>query len=167
MAVYTHFDGMPGLWRAVRQEGFQRLSARLGSVERGRDPVQHLAALGVAYVENALENPDLYRVMFDAAFDVPEPDAAAATSEPLVVAARRAQDAGRFGQNATPDDIALRYWVSGHGLTSLAVTGVLAVADLQCMRRRWPLPCSRRRVTLRIAPGVQSRLHGGRGVAGM
>ncbi|NEK86613.1 helix-turn-helix transcriptional regulator, partial [Blastococcus saxobsidens] len=27
-ALYTHFGGMPGLWRAVRQEGFTRLAAR-------------------------------------------------------------------------------------------------------------------------------------------
>ena len=26
MAVYTHFGGMAGLWRAVRQEGFTRLA---------------------------------------------------------------------------------------------------------------------------------------------
>ena len=30
MAVYTHFDGMPGLWRAVRQEGFTRLARAVG-----------------------------------------------------------------------------------------------------------------------------------------
>lgn len=32
MAVYTYFDGMDGLWRAVRQEGFTRLAARLAEV---------------------------------------------------------------------------------------------------------------------------------------
>ena len=30
MAVYTHFGGLTGLWRAVRQEGFQRLAERTG-----------------------------------------------------------------------------------------------------------------------------------------
>jgi len=34
MAVYTHFGGMPGLWRAVRQEGFTRLARRLPSSSR-------------------------------------------------------------------------------------------------------------------------------------
>ncbi len=62
MAVYTYFDGMAGLWSAVRQEGFTRLAARLAGVRRGRDAVRHLAALGVAYTVNALMNPDLYRV---------------------------------------------------------------------------------------------------------
>ena len=131
MAVYTYFDGMPGLWSAVRQEGFTRLGKRLAAVDPCPDPVRHLAALGVAYVENALANPDLYRVMFDAGFDLPDPGAAAATFEPLVLGARRAQESGRFSVDVGPQDVAVRYWASGHGLTSLAVTGVLAVADLE------------------------------------
>ena len=96
MAVYTYFDGMPGLWGAVRQEGFHRLAEQLGSIQRGRDPVRHLAELGVAYVRNALTSPDLYRVMFDASWDLPDPAAAAAAFEPLVTGARRAQELGRF-----------------------------------------------------------------------
>ena len=136
MAVYTHFDGMPGLWRAVRAEGFERLARRMAAVRPGRDPVQHLAALGVAYVDNALENPDLYRVMFDATFDLPEPDVADATFEHLVAATRQAQEVGRFDPGAAPHDIALRHWASGHGVTSLAVTGVLPIAEL---RRHAPL----------------------------
>ena len=79
MAVYTYFDGMAGLWGAVRQEGFRRLEQRIGAVPASRDPVRHLAALGVAYVENALSNPNLYRAMFDATFDLPDPAAADAT----------------------------------------------------------------------------------------
>jgi hypothetical protein len=131
MAVYTYFDGMPGLWSAVRQEGFSRLGERLATVRPGRDPVRYLAALGAAYVKNALANPDLYRVMFDSAFDLPDPPAAAATFEPLVVGTRQAQAAGRFRREVDPNDVAVRYWASGHGLTSLAVTGVLPIVDLR------------------------------------
>jgi hypothetical protein len=69
--------------------------------------------------------------MFDAAFDLPEPDVAASSFEPLVVAARRARDEGRFDADARPDEVAVRYWASGHGVTSLAVTGVLTVTDLR------------------------------------
>ncbi|MBA2283286.1 MAG: WHG domain-containing protein [Actinomycetota bacterium] len=130
MSVYTYFDGMPGLWGAVRQEGFLRLAERLAGVERHRDPVRHLSALGVAYVRNALDGPDLYRVMFDASWDLPDPAAAAAAFEPLVEGAGRAQKAGRFSADTTPVDIALRYWADGHGVTSLAVTGVLSIDDL-------------------------------------
>lgn len=130
MAVYTYFDGMPGLWGAVRQEGFHRLSERLRSIEPGRDPVRDLATLGVAYVRSALASPDLYRVMFDATWDLPDPGAATAAFEPLVAGVRRAQAGGRFDRDGDPEDVALRYWADGHGVTSLTVTGVLTTEDL-------------------------------------
>jgi AcrR family transcriptional regulator len=128
MAVYTYFDGMAGLWSAVRQEGFTRLAERLDDVPSSADPVRHLAALGVAYVEHALANPDLYRVMFDSAYELPDPVAAGASFGHLVELAAVARDAGRFV--ADPADVAQRYWASGHGVTSLAVTGVLEVREL-------------------------------------
>jgi AcrR family transcriptional regulator len=131
MAVYTYFDGMSGLWRAVRQEGFTRLASRLATVVPGRDPVRHLAALGVVYVQHAQSNPDLYRVMFDSSSDLLDQAAAAATFEPLVAGVRRAQQAGRFAARVDPGDVATRYWATGHGVTSLAVTGVLPWADVR------------------------------------
>src|SRR5689334_2915927 len=63
MAVYTHFDGMDGLWKALRQEGFTRLAARFALITPTDDPVRDLTALVAAYLRNALEHPDLYRVM--------------------------------------------------------------------------------------------------------
>jgi len=131
MAVYTYFDGMAGLWGAVRQEGFRRLEQRIAAVPTSRDPARHLAALGVAYVENALSNPNLYRAMFDATFDLPDPATADATFGHLIAAAARAIDAGRFDPLTDPADLALRVWASGHGIVSLAVTGVLGAADVR------------------------------------
>ncbi len=127
MAVYTHFGGMPGLWRAVRQEGFTRLTARLATVPATDDPVRDLAALGAAYTANALAAPALYRAMFDAAAELEDPDAAAAPFRTLVDAAARARDAGRFASDSDPEAVATRFWAAGHGLASLVVTQVLPV----------------------------------------
>lgn len=125
MAVYTHFDGMPGLWRAVRQEGFTRLARRLDLVESTSDPVRDLAALGAAYVSNAVANPTLYRTMFDAGFDLDDPAAAEASLHLLVAGAARARQEGRFAEAADPAAVATRQWAMGHGLTMLVLTGVL------------------------------------------
>jgi AcrR family transcriptional regulator len=130
MAIYTYFDGMPGLWGAVRQEGFDRLRDGLAEVRPRRDPVQQLAALGVVYVETALAAPALYRVMFDSTFDLPDPQGAAATFGQLVTGVERAQRAGRFAVEVEARDVATRFWAAGHGLTSLAVGGVLPVEEL-------------------------------------
>ena len=125
MAVYTHFGGMPGLWSAVRQEGFTRLAARLDGVARTDDPVRDLAALGVAYARNALDAPELYRAMFDARADLADAPAADATFERLVTAAARARDEERLAPDTDPLGLATRYWAAGHGLVSLVVQGVL------------------------------------------
>jgi AcrR family transcriptional regulator len=125
MAVYTYFDGMPGLWRAVRQEGFTRLARRLAAVQCTADPVRDLAALGAAYVANALDAPALYRAMFDAAAELEDPEAAARSFQALVAATGRARAEGRFDRGCEPEAVALRFWAASHGLTMLVLTGVL------------------------------------------
>ena len=125
MAVYTHFGGMDGMWKALRQEGFNRLGTRLAAVPVSADPVRDLAAMGAAYVRNALDHPDLYRVMFDEDFDLEDAGAADDTLEHLVRAAERGREAGRFRADTDPRELATRSWVVGHGLVSLVSAGCL------------------------------------------
>ncbi|GGS95297.1 TetR family transcriptional regulator [Planobispora rosea] len=125
MAVYTYFDGMDGLWSAVRQEGFTRLEARLAAVAPSADPVRDLAALGAAYLSNAMAGPDLYRVMFDAAFELEDAAAADGTLHHLVRGVERAAAAGRLRDDVDPLELATQSWTVGHGLASLVATGPL------------------------------------------
>ncbi|MER5626691.1 TetR/AcrR family transcriptional regulator [Streptosporangium sp. NPDC002544] len=125
MAVYTYFGGMDGMWKALRQEGFTRLAAKFSTVTTSEDPVRDLTALVAAYLGNALEHPDLYRVMFDANFDLEDLKAADATLEYLVQAARRARDADRFRADTDPLELAIQSWAIGHGLVSLVANGPL------------------------------------------
>ncbi|MEU7002353.1 TetR/AcrR family transcriptional regulator [Nonomuraea sp. NPDC046570] len=125
MAVYTYFGGMDGLWKAMRQEGFTRLAAKLAAVSMSADPVRDLAALGAAYLSNALACPDLYRVMFDAGFELEDAGAADETLHCLVSAVERAKAAGRFRGDVDPLELATQSWAVGHGLASLVVTGPL------------------------------------------
>ena len=124
-ALYTHFGGMAGLWRAVRHEGFVRLGRRLAAVPRTDDPVRDLAALGAAYLDSARADPFLYRTMFDAAADLEDPAVADDAFALLVEAADRARRAGRFAGTSDPLAVATRYWAGGHGLAMLVVAGVL------------------------------------------
>src|ERR671917_926129 len=52
-ALYTHFGGMPGLWRAVRHEGFTRLAERLATVPPGGGPGRDPPAPGAAHPPTA------------------------------------------------------------------------------------------------------------------
>ena len=105
-ALYTHFGGMPGLWRAVRHEGFTRLAERLAAVPRSGDPVRDLAALGAAYLHSARSDPFLYRTMFDAAADLEDPAVADALSRcswtPRTGRGRPAASPGRRSRSRWP-----------------------------------------------------------------
>jgi AcrR family transcriptional regulator len=125
MAVYTYFGGMDGLWTAMRQEGFTRLATHLAAVAPSKDPVRDLAALGAAYLSNALASPDLYRVMFDAGFELEDAAAADDTLHYLVRAVERATATGRFHDDIDPLELATQSWFIGHGLASLVATGPL------------------------------------------
>ncbi len=125
MAVYTHFGGMDGLWRAMRQEGFTRLAGQLAAVETTTDAVRDLAALGAAYLASAVAAPDLYRVMFDAGFELEDPAAADEGLQQLVRAVERAKAAGRFRDDVDAPAAATQTWVIGHGLASLVTAGPL------------------------------------------
>lgn len=145
MAVYTYFGGMDGVWRALRQEGFTRLAARFAAVAESGDPVRDLAALAAAYVRHALEYPDLYRVMFDAAFDLDDPQAADDTLERMVAAAAQAKAVGRLRADVVSLETAVQTWVLSHGLVSLVATG--------------PMP----RTTLDLGPSMLTALLVGAG----
>jgi AcrR family transcriptional regulator len=122
MAVYTHFGGMEGLRRAVRREGFARLTDYFDDVQATEDPVADLSALGWAYCFNAVANPQLYRAVFLEA-PIDEEDVAlgrAAVQYPIDTVAR-CIEAGRFNP-ADPESVAIQLWVAGHGM----VTGLLA-----------------------------------------
>ena len=130
MAVYTWFGDMDGMWKALRQEGFTRLAARFAAVAAPADPVQELSTLVAAYLGNALDHPYLYRVMFDATFDLEDLKAADATLEYLVRAADRSRQAGRFRAGLDPLELAIQSWAIGHGLVSLVTPGPLPYATL-------------------------------------
>lgn len=139
MAIYTHFGGMPELRRAVRREGFARLAASLARVDETDDPVADLAMLGAAYYENALGNPDLYRVMF---MEQPLDDADAAlrddTFETLVASVRRSIASRRFAEGDAAA-LATEFWALGHGVITLQLAHLLSPDQaLDCLTGALP-----------------------------
>ena len=68
-APQRHFEDRAALVAAVAEEGFRGLRAhveRVGRLTHPRDPAARLHALGVAYVQFAVQNPAHFRVMFSA-----------------------------------------------------------------------------------------------------
>lgn len=138
MAVYTHFGGMPQLAEAMVSEGFRRLGQRLSTVEQTADPMADLFALGLAYRALALDNPQLYRLMFGLSTPVPRRgtwrNLLTADGIPtdlvegqtafrhLVSALARVIDSGRIrGEDSTT--AAAQVWSAIHGYVLLEIAG--------------------------------------------
>lgn len=137
MAVYTHFGGMTGLLDAVAADVFARFTAALTEVPDTEDPVADFLAIGLAYHQFALANPQRYQLIFGAA----SPASIARFRTDLTVtgsATNRADWAESFGalHNAVhrmmaagrirdDDELAVagRLWSINHGAVMLELAG--------------------------------------------
>jgi len=130
MAVYTHFDGMDELVRAMVHEGFARLAGRMRAVGPSADPVADVVALGRVYRRNAADHPHLYSVMFGgsglAGFSLNHDDRRHGlyTLEILVEAVVRCMAADRF-RAGDAQLVAHQLWTALHGLVTLELGGYL------------------------------------------
>lgn len=132
MAPYRHFADKEALLAAVAEYGFQQLCARLtAATATAPDPRAGLAALGVAYVVFARDEPSLFKLMFGPTIE--KKSAHPALDEAGCAcfdALRQAVEAARFGdREADLDDVSLACWSLVHGLASLIVDGRLAEED--------------------------------------
>ena len=128
-AVYTHFGSITELRRAIRRVGFERLAAYQTSYDKSDDPVADLAKQGWAYCRNALDNPNMYRVMFmEAPVDESDAGVGLYTFEMLVDVVRRCVEEGRF--RGDPADMALQTWASTHGVIALYLAGMFDEAEV-------------------------------------
>src|SRR5262249_46575528 len=127
-AIYSLIGSKPDLLREIYLEGFRRLADHLAATPPTEDPLAHLAALGHAYLENAIDNPALYQVMFGPPlpdFQASEDDIvfALSTLQTLIDAVQACVDAGIFRGDA--GELSIELWAVGHGPASLWVSGLL------------------------------------------
>jgi AcrR family transcriptional regulator len=145
-APYHHFPDRGALVRAIVAESFELLGTALAdSAGRADDePFERIAAMGLAYVEFALEHPQRYRLMFrselsrsgdaDAATDA---DAAGAGAfGTLVGAVQDAADRGLLREGTDVGGAAVAAWASVHGLASLILEGSIGMRPEQRDRAR-------------------------------
>jgi AcrR family transcriptional regulator len=132
MAPYRHFADKEALLAAVAEYGFHELAGRLAAAAAAApDPRAGLAALGVAYVVFARDEPSLFKLMFGPAIEQKSvhpalEDAGCACFDVL----RRAVEAANFFDGDRDlEDVSLACWSLVHGLASLIVDGRLSEED--------------------------------------
>lgn len=142
MAVYTHFGGMPKLIEAVMREGLARFAEHTRGVPHTADPMTDLIAGGLAYAEFAMQNPQLYRLLFGltdlgGAHNLPEGattpwDLAEGVDalSVLVSAVERVIEAGRI-RPQEPTPAATQILSATHGFVLLAMNGFIDPEGLQ------------------------------------
>ncbi|MFZ4517415.1 MAG: TetR/AcrR family transcriptional regulator [Microthrixaceae bacterium] len=127
-ALYAHVEDKEDLLQAVAETGFRDLLTRLERVSG--DPLERLRGYGRAYVEQALADPEVFRVMFlyrPAALDVPGVDnaldaATEAFSRPDE-AVREAIAVGAIHPDRDPARVALVLWTTAHGCATVLLLG--------------------------------------------
>jgi AcrR family transcriptional regulator len=136
-APYRHFKNKHDLLCAVAEEGFQTIAERYEAIvaQDWSNALETLEALGRAYVEFALENPALYRLMFGSLLTREErPPSMRETAGkafghlPATVARCQAQGRIRPGSSLA---LASTLWSMMHGLASLLMDGQLQTENYE------------------------------------
>ena len=62
--IYLYFQDKDEIFHALHEEGFTKMLALMQPLRHVADPMERLEAMGRIYMEFALENKDLYDLMF-------------------------------------------------------------------------------------------------------
>lgn len=133
-APYKHYASRDHLLAEVIRRCFVRFSDALKARTRSADTKQDIHALGISYLQFALQNPLEYRLMFG----TPWPEAAAQPD--MLADARYSFDVLRqalqplFAQSSNPpeavDTAAMFVWSTLHGLASIMQSQALCGLEL-------------------------------------
>ena len=133
MTLYTYINNQESLHRKMTQRGFELLRNRCDQASTLGTPLKWRGE-SQAYLNFAMENPSLYKLMFDMPFAPTEEDSNTAKNEltlqsnlsPLVdkVIAEMANQGLRGEQLQRQAEVmAAPFWIALHGLASLLITG--------------------------------------------
>jgi len=121
-APYRHFDSRAALLEALAVTGYQRFTGLMQAMA-GSDTLDPMTAMGRIYVKFALDNPNLFRLMFS-------PVLRRDNRPGLQMAAHAAYQTLRHvtGQDLASGRVAaLAAWARVHGLAVLLLDGQIAI----------------------------------------
>lgn len=136
-APYHYFANREAILAALVREGFEDLADHLSAAHDGLEAQglhATLIASGHAYVEFALRNPGVFRVMFRPDMCDPEhfPEVEHASARARDELARLVRMVA--GEGAAPE-VETLFWAGMHGLASLLLDGPLA-GELETLQER-------------------------------
>ncbi len=127
MAPYAHFKNKTELFQAIAASGFQALTKRMQAVQDERIATELILNYGTQYIEFAIANPALYKIMLSQTQTAPEmtEELQQASKEPhaLLVEAFEKLPASNSPANLQAQGA----WAMVHGLSALITDGHLIV----------------------------------------
>jgi len=127
--IYLYFQNKKDIMLQLCYQGFERLLAHQDKLEDIGNPLERLSAGGRYYLAFALENPELYELMF-ATKEIFKESGPDEESTPLRAFRKFAEnvkaclDAGIFSAGEV-ETTAIALWATLHGLASLLIKGRL------------------------------------------
>ena len=124
--IYLYYKDKNELLYSLHEAGFHKMMQEFAGVAAVKDPFEKLVALGKQYLDFAMNNPELYDLMFimDAPMETlscreEEWDEGARSFEFLKITIAECIEAGYFKSTADIDNVSLTIWSFMHGLLSL------------------------------------------------
>jgi AcrR family transcriptional regulator len=128
-AIYLHYRNLDDVLHHLRMEGHALLARYFGDVDAALPPAERLLEMGRAYHRFGTEHPNYYELMFLYRFkDAPRRELVQQEILTLLQVRDAVQagiDAGTIRNDLDAFTIAHGLWSTMHGLTALAVTGLL------------------------------------------
>ncbi len=130
-AIYHYFESKEAILRKLRISAAEKLNDRIRAIDSRLPPQEFLAELGRQYLAYARENPNLYRLLFEAPVD----EHTKTEDHPVLyftyIAARGALEKMAQQGMPMPDPrhAAMMGWMMLHGFSSLMMSGVLPPAE--------------------------------------
>src|SRR4030088_1812187 len=121
-APYRHYADREALVSAVAAVGYRELAERLAAAHPAPATPEQLASVAVAYVQFALEQPALFRMMFGEPCDRDNEERVAATA---AVSLYLREIVARCFPQAGAEALAPAIWALVHGLAFLHLDGKL------------------------------------------
>jgi AcrR family transcriptional regulator len=137
-AIYLHYDGIGDLLHALRMEGHGKLAEYLRAVDVRLPALDRLAEMGRAYHRFGLEHRQYYELMFNLrSAEAPRREAVQQELFTLLMlrdAVTSGMAAGELRRDLDPMVVTTALWAKVHGVTSLAVSGLLVQTDAEQTR---------------------------------
>jgi AcrR family transcriptional regulator len=130
-AIYHYFESKEAILRKLRISASEKLNDRIRAIDSRLPPQEFLTELGRQYLGYAQENPNLYRLLFEATFD----ERVETEDHPVLyftyLAARDALEKLAKQGMPMPDPRhgAMMGWMMLHGFCSLMLSGMLPPAE--------------------------------------